>query len=222
MLPPLPIPEEEFEWKYVRSGGSGGQNVNKVASKAVLVWNHFASPLLSDRAKRRLATLYRVTSSRMSVCGSARRSIAIRNATDRIASTSCRKSWSKPAPSRTRHQPLGRPAARSWAGSTPRTARLREGQSQRAAGGPRMTDYRLADPSQVPSPAVGSSTATRSGTTSAGCWPGPAPPIGCGRTARRTRRGKSSACCWSPASRSTSARRSPRRRCSPRKRSPTS
>ena len=57
-LPPLPIPEEEFEWKYVRSSGPGGQNVNKVSSKAVLVWNHFTSPLLSDRAKRRLATLY--------------------------------------------------------------------------------------------------------------------------------------------------------------------
>ena len=31
--------------------GPGGQNVNKVASKAVLTWNHFVSPLLSDRAK---------------------------------------------------------------------------------------------------------------------------------------------------------------------------
>ena len=32
------IPEEEFEWSYARSGGPGGQNVNKVASKAVLRW----------------------------------------------------------------------------------------------------------------------------------------------------------------------------------------
>ncbi|MBA4189233.1 MAG: aminoacyl-tRNA hydrolase [Planctomycetaceae bacterium] len=32
------IPEEELEWSYARSGGPGGQNVNKVASKAVLRW----------------------------------------------------------------------------------------------------------------------------------------------------------------------------------------
>jgi ribosome-associated protein len=58
VLPPVPIPEEEIEWQFARSGGPGGQNVNKVSSKAVLTWNHFASPLLSDHAKRRLATLY--------------------------------------------------------------------------------------------------------------------------------------------------------------------
>jgi len=33
------IPEEEFDWSYARSGGPGGQNVNKVASKAVLHWD---------------------------------------------------------------------------------------------------------------------------------------------------------------------------------------
>lgn len=32
------IPDEELEWTYARSGGPGGQNVNKVASKAVLRW----------------------------------------------------------------------------------------------------------------------------------------------------------------------------------------
>jgi ribosome-associated protein len=55
---PLPIPEEELEWKYVRSSGPGGQNVNKVASKAVLAWNFAASPLLSLRAKDRLVAFY--------------------------------------------------------------------------------------------------------------------------------------------------------------------
>jgi ribosome-associated protein len=30
---------EEFDWSFARSGGPGGQNVNKVASKAVLRWN---------------------------------------------------------------------------------------------------------------------------------------------------------------------------------------
>ena len=32
------IPSDELDWSFVRSGGPGGQNVNKVASKAVLRW----------------------------------------------------------------------------------------------------------------------------------------------------------------------------------------
>ena len=32
------IPDDELEWSYARSSGPGGQNVNKVASKAVLRW----------------------------------------------------------------------------------------------------------------------------------------------------------------------------------------
>jgi len=34
----IAIPDGELEWTFVRSGGPGGQNVNKVASKAVLRW----------------------------------------------------------------------------------------------------------------------------------------------------------------------------------------
>jgi ribosome-associated protein len=34
----IAIPDEEVEWSYARSGGPGGQNVNKVSSKAVLRW----------------------------------------------------------------------------------------------------------------------------------------------------------------------------------------
>ena len=30
------IPDEELEWKFIRSSGPGGQNVNKVASAAQL------------------------------------------------------------------------------------------------------------------------------------------------------------------------------------------
>ncbi|MFO0935509.1 MAG: alternative ribosome rescue aminoacyl-tRNA hydrolase ArfB [Gemmataceae bacterium] len=34
----LTIPDEEISWTFARSGGPGGQNVNKVSSKAVLRW----------------------------------------------------------------------------------------------------------------------------------------------------------------------------------------
>jgi ribosome-associated protein len=32
------IPEDQFVWSFARSGGPGGQNVNKVNSKATLRW----------------------------------------------------------------------------------------------------------------------------------------------------------------------------------------
>ena len=38
-FPPL----QELEWAFVRSSGAGGQNVNKVNSKAELRWNILAS-----------------------------------------------------------------------------------------------------------------------------------------------------------------------------------
>src|SRR5207244_121634 len=53
------IPPEEFEWSFARSGGPGGQNVNKVASKAVLRWNVRASPSLPPHVKDRLVALNR-------------------------------------------------------------------------------------------------------------------------------------------------------------------
>ena len=34
--PSLVIPDEDLEWKFIRSSGPGGQNVNKVASAAQL------------------------------------------------------------------------------------------------------------------------------------------------------------------------------------------
>ena len=53
------IPDGEFRWTFVRAGGPGGQNVNKVASKAVLRWDLIGSPSLPAEVKARLRTQQR-------------------------------------------------------------------------------------------------------------------------------------------------------------------
>jgi ribosome-associated protein len=45
ITPDIVIPDEELEWKFIRSGGPGGQNVNKVSSAAQL---RFLLPLNSS------------------------------------------------------------------------------------------------------------------------------------------------------------------------------
>lgn len=42
------IQADEFQWQFARSGGPGGQNVNKVSSKAILRWNPHRSALPAD------------------------------------------------------------------------------------------------------------------------------------------------------------------------------
>ena len=50
----LAIPLDEFRFEFARSGGPGGQNVNKVNSKAVLRWVPLESPSLPPAVKDRL------------------------------------------------------------------------------------------------------------------------------------------------------------------------
>lgn len=54
IAPRIWIPDAELEWSFVRSGGPGGQNVNKVASKAVLRWHVAGSHCLPEDVKARL------------------------------------------------------------------------------------------------------------------------------------------------------------------------
>lgn len=44
----------ELNFKAVRSGGAGGQHVNKVSSKVVLFWNLAASTVFNEEDKSRL------------------------------------------------------------------------------------------------------------------------------------------------------------------------
>jgi ribosome-associated protein len=52
----ISIPRRELRFSFVRSSGPGGQNVNKVASKAVLHWNVTASGALSEEVRLRFVT----------------------------------------------------------------------------------------------------------------------------------------------------------------------
>src|SRR3954453_16010917 len=50
----IAIPRREIQFSFVRSSGPGGQNVNKVASKAVLRWEVATSPSIPEHLRARL------------------------------------------------------------------------------------------------------------------------------------------------------------------------
>ena len=49
----ISVPLREFNFTYVRSSGPGGQNVNKVSTKAVLAWKVVATSNLPPAVKQR-------------------------------------------------------------------------------------------------------------------------------------------------------------------------
>ena len=48
------IPENEIAEQFSRSGGSGGQNVNKLSTKAEVRWNVDSSAAFSDEEKEKI------------------------------------------------------------------------------------------------------------------------------------------------------------------------
>jgi ribosome-associated protein len=58
VTPNIRIPLEEIEFSFVRSAGPGGQNVNKLNTKAVLRWPVAASPTLLEAVRSRFVAKY--------------------------------------------------------------------------------------------------------------------------------------------------------------------
>ena len=50
----LEIPANEIHWRFSRSSGSGGQNVNKTDSRVEIVFNVFKSKTLTSYQKNRI------------------------------------------------------------------------------------------------------------------------------------------------------------------------
>lgn len=54
----IEIPDDELVFSFARSGGPGGQNVNKVNSKAILHWKIEVSSSLPEDVKSRFLAKY--------------------------------------------------------------------------------------------------------------------------------------------------------------------
>ncbi len=50
----LAIPDDELSFEFSRSGGPGGQNVNKVSTKVTLLFDVAGSPSLTDGQRSRI------------------------------------------------------------------------------------------------------------------------------------------------------------------------
>jgi len=66
VTPQIQIPDDELHFSYVRASGPGGQNVNKVATKAVLRWSPTVSLSLSHEVRGRFLNKY---ASRLTTAG---------------------------------------------------------------------------------------------------------------------------------------------------------
>jgi ribosome-associated protein len=83
----IQIPKSEFQFSFARSGGPGGQNVNKVSSKVVLRWPVTHSASLPEDVRQRFMTRFgtRLTSDGELVVTSQRHRDQSRNVADALS-----------------------------------------------------------------------------------------------------------------------------------------
>jgi ribosome-associated protein len=83
----VPLPLVELHFSFARSSGPGGQNVNKVESKAVLHWDVGASRAVPAAVRARLRSRYarRITGEGVLVLSSQRHRTRERNVADCLA-----------------------------------------------------------------------------------------------------------------------------------------
>ena len=84
VTPQLRIPLREFSYQYTRSGGPGGQNVNKVNTKVILRWDVMSSPHLPEEVRARFYARFkrRITNDGFLVLSSQRHRDRERNHAD--------------------------------------------------------------------------------------------------------------------------------------------
>src|SRR5438132_7573531 len=84
MMSSISIPPDELHFQFAKSSGPGGQNVNKVNSKAVLHWNPTASGGLPEPVRARFLARFggRLTGEGYLVITSQRNRDQGRNAAD--------------------------------------------------------------------------------------------------------------------------------------------
>ena len=64
----LELPANEIQWRFSRSSGAGGQNVNKTDSRAEIVFNVFESTTLTSDQKHRISIQNEVKLINGSIC----------------------------------------------------------------------------------------------------------------------------------------------------------
>ena len=64
----LEIPDHEIKWRFSRSSGAGGQNVNKADSRAEIVFNVSASKTLTPYQKYKISIQNEVKLSNGCIC----------------------------------------------------------------------------------------------------------------------------------------------------------
>ena len=64
----LEIPSNEIQWRFSRSSGAGGQNINKTDSRAEIVFNVYKSKTLTPYQKHKILIQHEVKLVNGSIC----------------------------------------------------------------------------------------------------------------------------------------------------------